>query len=407
MEELRRILFVDDEPKVLQGLRRMLRSMRREWDMDFIESGEAALEVMKEKKYHVVVSDMRMPGMDGAALLKKIKEEYPQTVRIILSGHSDRDMIMESVMPTHQYLSKPCDPELLKATINRACTLLDLLADERIKSMVTQLETLPSLPTLYKKIQEELLSSEPSMNKIKEIIEEDIGMSAKILQLVNSAFFGIPQHVSSPSQAVVLLGLEIVKSLVLSIHIFSQFDQEKIKQCLSIEKLWNHSRLVGNYSKEILGFCKADRKISDFAFLAGMMHDIGKIILAVNLPEDYKKVKELTEEEKMPCHKAEQRVFNLTHAEIGAYLLGLWGLPNPVIEAVAFHHTPEKILVEEPDAMVGVYVANFFAGKNEGLDEEDAGEVMNLSFLEQLGIADRINEWYERLNSNMEKAVNE
>lgn len=188
---MREILFVDDESNVLDGLRRMLRPMRRDWSMNFVDSGEAALEHISHEGCDVIVSDMRMPGMDGVELLGTVGQECPKAVRIALSGHAEMEMLLESVCAAHQYLAKPCDDETLKATIERACALRDLLSDERLTGLVTQLDSLPSLPTLYTEVTEELARSDSSLARAGEIIGKDVAMSAKVLQLVNSAFFGL------------------------------------------------------------------------------------------------------------------------------------------------------------------------------------------------------------------------
>ena len=143
----KRILFVDDEPNVLSGLRRMLRSMRREWFMAFAHSGLEALAMLDDTPFDIVVTDMRMPGMDGAALLKQVMHRHPKTVRIVLSGQADREEILRAVGPIHQYLSKPCDAETIKATLTRACALDGLLPDDHLKELISKMETLPSLPS--------------------------------------------------------------------------------------------------------------------------------------------------------------------------------------------------------------------------------------------------------------------
>jgi len=222
MPNKKRVLFVDDEPRILDGLKRMLRHMRDEWEMSFVESGEAALKVLESARFDVVVSDMRMPGMDGAELLTRVMERYPQIVRIVLSGHADKEMILKTVRPAHQYLSKPCDPEKLRSTVARASALRGLLADELLKQLVSQMSTLPSAPSLYNEVMNELRSGEGSVQRVGEIVSKDVGMTAKILQVVNSAFFGVPRHVESPAQAVSLLGLETIKALALSAQVFSQ-----------------------------------------------------------------------------------------------------------------------------------------------------------------------------------------
>ena len=223
----KRILFVDDEPKILEGLQRTLRSMRQEWEMQFAGSGQEALECLSKEPFDVVVSDMRMPGMDGAQLLKEVMRLYPQIARIILSGHSDQEIVLKSVRIAHQYLAKPCEAETLKSVVTRTCALRELLADDAVRRMVSNMDSIPSLPSLYAEIMEEIQSPNASIQRVGKIISKDMGMTTKILQLVNSAFFGLRRHVSSPSQAVSLLGLDTIRALVLSVHIFTHFDSQK------------------------------------------------------------------------------------------------------------------------------------------------------------------------------------
>ena len=224
----KRIIFVDDEPNLLKGLSRMLRPLREEWEMLFVGSGSDALAALEKDAFDVVVSDMRMPGMDGAQLLAEVAQRYPQIVRIVLSGHMDKEMIYRSVGRAHQYLAKPCDAARLKSTVARACTIRDSLADKFLKELVAGMKSLPSLPSLYIELVEYLQSPEASIQTVGKIIARDVGMTAKILQLVNSAFFGLSRKVGSPSQAVSLLGLDTIRALVLSVQAFSQFDETNL-----------------------------------------------------------------------------------------------------------------------------------------------------------------------------------
>lgn len=353
-----RILFVDDEIRVLQGLKRMLHNMSHEWDMAFSDSGQAALDLMETRKFDVIVTDMRMPGMDGGELLAQVIKRHPNMVRIILSGHSDQTMILKSVKAAHQFLTKPCEADILKSTIVQAYKLQDLLRNEDVKQVVSKVESLPSLPSVYSEIVKEMESPEPSIKKVGDIIEKDIGMAAKMLQLVNSAFFGLPRHVASPSHAVSLLGIDVVKSLVLSIHVFSAFNQSQVYH-FSLNKLWQHSVLVSRFAKRILEIEKLEPSLVDYGFLAGIVHDIGMLVLAANLPDKYELVMRLATEGKLPIHQAEMQVFSTNHSEVGAYLLGLWGLPGPIIETVAFHHQIDECRTDQMSPLIAVYYANY------------------------------------------------
>ena len=389
-----RVLFVDDEPNVLQGLKRMLRGLRGEWEMAFVESAHKALEILDEETFDVLVTDMRMPGMDGAQLLREVTKKYPQIVRIVLSGHSDQELILRSVRPAHQYLSKPCDAEAVKATITRACALRELLGEEALKGVISKTDSLPSLPSLYQEIMAELNSQDASIQKAGEIISKDIGMTAKILQLVNSAFFGLPRHVKSPGQAVALLGLETINALVLSIQVFSQFDNKNISNKF-LEQLWGHSMETGTAARALAKSETEDKMLVDNGFLAGLLHDVGKLVLAASFPEKYARALDSVKETNVPLRSAEAETFGTTHAEVGGYLMGLWGLSDPVVEAIAFHHNPGRCPGRKFTPLTAVHVANALEHE-EGPDslEQNAPEP-DMNYLAELGMEDRLPEWRE------------
>ncbi len=394
---MKKILFVDDQPSVLQGLRRMLHGMRGDWDTSFAESGQEALDLLDKDKFDVIVSDMRMPGMDGAQLLAEVRERYPYIVRIVLSGYSDQETVLRSVAAAHQYLSKPCDVATLKSTISRACSLRALLSNESIQRCISTLKSLPSLPSLYVRLMDELRSPSPSIAKVGEVISSDVGMTAKILQLVNSAFFGISQHVSSPTQAVNLLGFETIKSLVLSAQVFSQFEAQRLPAHLA-SHLWDHSLATGAYARAIARLEDSDVRTSDHAFVAGLLHDVGKLVLAVNLFDRYSKALDLSERENLPLVTAELKTLGVTHAEVGAYLLGLWGLPDPIVEAVAFHHYPAECPTECFIPLTAVHVADIIQHEV----HPDATEVVShadLDHLGRLGLGKRFDAWRDACES--------
>ncbi len=354
---MRRILFVDDEPMVLDGLRRMLRPMRKQWEMEYATSGEEALRIMADGVFDVIVTDMRMPGMDGSQLLYRVRELYPHTVRIILSGQSDKEKLLRSIEPVHQYLSKPCDAEILKATVSRTFAVRRLLENDALANVISKIESLPSLPSMYSEITDEIDSPDGSLAKVGEIISKDIGMSAKILQLVNSSFFGLATHVGNPAKAVSLLGLETVKALVAGIMIFSQFAHPPSPYC-AIEELWNHSVATSCLARDIAGNLNLTREEIDDSFLAGLLHDVGKLILLDRFPQECKTILEVAGSMGRPIVEAEKIVLGTTHAELGAYLLGIWGFSDSVIHGIAFHHRPGECPNAGPGVLTAVHIAN-------------------------------------------------
>jgi HD-like signal output (HDOD) protein len=391
---MKNLLFVDDEPKVLQGLQRQLRAMRGEWNMNFAEGGAKALDFMSTQPVDVIVSDMMMPEMDGSQLLNEVTKRHPNTVRIVLSGHAERGAVMRLVGPAHQYLSKPCNAEELRNAIARAFALRDLLCNEQLKQLATRVKCLPSLPALYTQLNEEFQKEEPSLERAGEIISRDIGMTTKILQLVNSAFFGLPQPISRPSEAVMYLGLNTVRSLVLSLQIFSQFDSET-GRWFSLDALACHCWITGVAARRVAHEERKDANTQEQCFLAGLLHDVGQLILAVGLPGEYQEVLRTSKSLNRPAWEVEQERFGATHAGVGAYLLGLWGLPNPIIEAVAMHHRPAACAVHEFSPVVAVHVADVFVHQRPGANTEVPPPALDLNHLAQLGLADRIEIWRE------------
>ena len=389
------ILFVDDDTLILQGLNRMLRPMRDTWEMTFVENGFEALAQMAKKPFDVVVSDMRMQEMSGAELLDKIKKKYPQAVRIILSGQSEKEEILKSVKSTHQYLSKPCDPGALKTTINRAVTLRDLLRNDRLQRIISGMDSLPSIPSLYIEVVEQLQSPECSIRRVGKTIAKDLGMTTKILQLVNSAFFGIPRHISDTTEAISLLGLDTVKALILTIGIFSKFELSATFH-FEIEQLLEHSIRTGAIAKELALKENFPKHLTDETFMAGVLHDAGKLVLAANMPDQYNEVLERAGSQKISHVEAEQQVLGVTHSAVGAYFVGLWGLSDTTVETIAFHHSPMDCPAAGLLPLTIVHVANGLEHYgNLSASMETPIPNIDYRYLDKLGLTERMPLWHK------------
>lgn len=354
----KRLLFVDDEANLLAGLRRMLRPMRHEWQTTFCNSGPQALAEMARQPFDVVVSDMRMPGMDGAHLLRQVREQYPDTVRLVLSGQADRDAILAGVGPIHQYLAKPCTPDTLIATISRVCVLDEWLPNEMLRQYLCRLETLPSQPHLYQGIIDHLHSDSDSLPDIGRLVAQDAGMSLKVLQLVSTAFLGPKPALAlpHPAQAVKLLGFDAVKIVALAGHGFVPFEPSH-PSGFSIDAFWEHSRAVAWNASLLVKAEGGSRADVDAAYVAGLLHDVGKLALAITRPEQVAEMQQLAGKYQLSPTEAERRVFGqVIHPQVGAYLLGLWGLPSVVVAAVGHHHQPPE--TDSMDCSTAVAMAN-------------------------------------------------
>lgn len=386
---MKRILFVDDEPRVLDGLRRMLRPQRNEWDMAFALGGEAALDHLGAHEIDVIVCDMRMPKVDGLTVLRYVREHAPQVIRIVLSGQTDLAVMSRSVHIAHQFLAKPCEPATLKSAIERVCEFQTLVQDPRLLRVVGQLGELPVLPRAYAELSEALENPETSMRDIVRIVERDIGLAARCLQITSSAFYGLPRRVTTLDQAVSYIGTAVLRDLVLTSEVFSSFKSGGRLTQGRFEWFERHACLVANLAKCLLD----DRELSQQAFLAGMLHDLGRMVIETSGAE----VQLIGEVDGLgrsvgaaPAPNGEP---GISHAEIGAYLLGLWGLPHAIVEAVAYHHRPEHASAARLDVVGAVYIANLLAHEvaDQSIDLLDAPGAAEL--LNALGVEGQVSTW--------------
>ncbi len=387
----KRILFVDDEPLMLSALERSLFLLRPEWEMSFVKGGQEALQAMGKQRYDVIVTDIRMPGMSGVQLLEKVKERYPDCLRFVLSGQADKQTILNTVSPAHQFLSKPCKAEELKRRLAGAFAVRTFMGKAGLREVVSKLGSLPSLPTLFVELTNEINSGDPRMARIANLVSRDMGMTAKILQLVNSSFFGLRTQVSSPSNAVQLLGLDILRALVLSTHVFSKFRTDILDEG-DIAHLWEHSLAVAGYAKRIALMEMSAQPVVDDCFTAGLLHDVGKLVLASAARVKYADVLRVVRESEQSLGMAETEVLGCTHADVGAYLLGLWGLPDSIIEGVAFHHAPSDSFQEGFSPVAATHVASVYHRRQNPTWFQDKTE-LDVEYLRRIGCAEEEEKW--------------
>jgi len=391
-----RILFVDDNPLVLQGLNRSLHSLRAEFDFEFTDSGRSALELMARQPFDAVVSDMKMPGMNGVELLTEVLRLYPQTVRLILSGQTDPELLCRCVGVAHQCLSKPCDSETLKRTVLRAVELTRSLKNAAIKELVIRMDRIPTVPPLYCELVRQLQSPDTSLDAIAAVVQQDPGVTARLLQLVNSSFFGLKRPVSSPREAIAYLGIESLKSLVLSLSAFSQY-KEMEAAGVSLMAIWQHSLRTAELARRLVGARGLSGGMADASFVGGLLHDIGRVVLACNFPEEYATARSLARRQRVTLEKAEEQVFSCTHADVGGYLLGLWGLPPTVVDAIAFHHTPSAAGEDFFTPLTAVHIANVLDCEREA--NAAPAQALDEKYLERLGLQTSIQVWRDILRA--------
>lgn len=401
------ILFVDDEPRVLDGLRRSMRPWREQWEMHFAGGGEQALELMAREPIDVLVTDMCMPEMDGAELLRRVRHRYPGTVRIVLSGQFSKQAGLKAVAVAHQFLPKPSEPIVLHAAVEHSLAVRAIVTVDEIRRAAGAVGALPFRPQTHTALVKALDQADVSMEAIAEVIERDAAVTAKILQVVNSAFLGLSHYVASILSAVQLLGIDNLKQIVLSAEILTSFRPPRSFTEFSVEALHAHSQAAAQVAAKL----PVPPELATQAVMAALLHDIGKLVIACQMPERMERIANAIRSGRLASPDAETEILGANHAEIGGYLLGLWGLPQPIVEAVLRHHRPLSDASAGWTIAEAVVVANALAREAE---ERALGQALTFrpelerSRLETLGSAHLLGSWREeasRIFDRLHRAV--
>ncbi|MBN1676098.1 MAG: HDOD domain-containing protein [Kiritimatiellae bacterium] len=390
----KQILFVDDEPRVMYGLRYMLHTMNREWEMEFVTGSRQALDAMAKHPYDLVVADMLMPEMYGGDLLEEVRKRWPGTVRFILSGYSNKEMIIRSLGATHQYLAKPVNADVLKAMVAQVFYLHDLLPCEPLRTLVLDMRTLPTLEKNEARLFDALNADETSTDTISEIVGGDMAMLAVMLHFVNSAFFGLRHKIENVDHALGTLGLETIRDMFLKGEVLVPFSASQAG-AFPIEDLYQHSVRVSARAAKIMQTLTNEAKPVNDSIMAGLLHGIGLSVLIAGREEAYAGIYKKHLEAKQPLDSLEQEALGATHAQIGGYLLGIWGLPDELSEAVYYHLTPSLCPNATVTPLTAVHVANVLEKEKTLGRDHPAAPKLDSDYLAKLGVQKLLPQWRE------------
>jgi putative nucleotidyltransferase with HDIG domain len=389
----RRILFVDDEPLVLDGLKRSLRPLRSECELVFVKSAEDGLRELQEKSFDVVVSDMLMPGMNGSVFLEQVGRRCPAAVRFILSGYSDRDVLIRCAESAHQTIAKPCNPETLKAVLRRAVEWCEKISNRTIREVICRTGRLPTPHAVRCETVRALGHSAITESELACTVVQDVGMAAMVLKIANSGVFARRKQISSIAEAVASLGLETIRSLAeLKPAAASRNDLNPQWQ-RHAELLCKHSLDTAIGAQTIARIELAEQPLVDESFASGLLHDIGKFLLVSSFPEQYSAAVRLAVDERIDLTEAEKRVFGVSHAETGAALLELWGFSLSTVDAVSHHHFPSLRCSDSFTALTAVHVANAVAHERDRNAGCGSRLLCDSVHLHGIGLAPRLAIW--------------
>lgn len=389
---MKRLLCVGEEQPLWQELRSSSPRFSKEWRAEFAQTGPEALAWAEQGNFDAVVADVQLFDMSGVDLLDEIMQRQPNAFRIILSEHGDLESTVRCIGKAHHHLLKPCDVGMLLSALSQGLTPQSWTPGAQVQNLVGKMRWVPSPPNLYFRIALEMESPSASVETIGEIIAQDPPITAKVLQLANSAVFGLQLQVNQPAEAVAYLGLEATRTLVLLAHTFSEFEGLP-RVGFSVQELWFHSVLVGQFARHVSLLEQQESELGEQAYAAGLLHDLGKILFAANLPAPFGKAVTVAREEQTNLHEVETRLMGANHAEMGACLLAIWGLPAPIVEAVALHHQPSTATLKAFSPLTAVHAADVFAHQMAPDHPEVIPLQLDQAYLQELGLLDRAEFW--------------
>lgn len=404
MNHPKRILIVADNLEEFRNRNRCFEELPREWEVRYSQSTGDAVFCARHSDFDVIFADLSEGPMAGADVLYELRLRQPNSIRFLLTDGLDKDVMTACAKGVHQVLQKPLDGEMLKQALERAELVHELLRDEQIQKLAASIRIFPSRPKVYLELLRELRSPMGSVEAAGRLVEQDLGISAKLLQVVNSAYFGLERRISSPAEAVLHLGTQTAAPLVLALEVFAQFDHLH-PNYFAIDHVWKHSQTVADGARRIAETVTKDPDIIAAAYAAGLLHDIGKLALSINIKEEYGGVLRLARQRGVPVWQAENDAFGATHAAVGAYLLAAWGMPAAVIRAVAGHHAPASTLPLEFTSATAVHLANTLEYARVPLRQAFFGFAPDLDYPAELGLEHFLERFHNRLPSAPSIAV--
>ena len=381
-----RILFVDDEPLMREFYGMVGAMLGSDYEIYTASSGNEGLAFLKRTPVDIVVSDLVMPEMNGQEFMAAVAQTHPESMRVVISAHEDQLTVAQCLMFGHRYFSKPFDLKNLAAVLRRICNLKHQVGSEKLRNVLCGLGALPTPPRIYVRLSKAVNSLFTSLDEVAEIVQEDPGLTLKLLQIANSAYFGSARKIVTPADAIQTVGLEILRALVLCIHAF-KFYQDKNFKSISASELWSHSLRTATAARKLARYENLPTAACEEAFVSGLLHDIGKLVLAANADAEYQEVMQRSRNEGTPVDQVEWEMFGATHAQIGAYLLGLWGLPEPIVTTVELHHSLDLHANTGFTPAAALHVAQFLERSPDRISQLDT------RFLKQIGVENRVSEW--------------
>ncbi len=363
-----KVLIVSDDEKVVADIRKSEEAVFQNASFQFATTEDEAKRLLDSKEFAVVCIEFSTSKINGLEFLSFVKDKYPKTFRVLFTDPSKRERAVYSTTDVHRFINKPLIDQDFVKTIEHFQGLSKYDLDSKTISAILGIGPIPTMPEVYIRLEREINKPEVSIHRIADIISNDPLAAAKVMHIVYSSFYNISKSIVNLVHAINFLGLDIIKSLVLYIKVFILKNQPPEIQNY-LKKIRDHSIDVAKVSKAIMNLECKDRDLIDSAYISGLLHDIGKIIM-VQCSDKSKRMTFVSEQGEENQLEREIEKFGVSHVSAGAYLLSSWNFPSEIISSVASHQNPEIIANGELGLSQIVYIANALVNGNDLLIDE-------------------------------------
>jgi HD-like signal output (HDOD) protein/ActR/RegA family two-component response regulator len=348
-----RIVIAGDGAGRAADLKQALDDLGVEWDVLGCADAASALALQADTAVDAFVCPLRLGTLQGAELLGKLRTAHPGAVRIVLLDKGQESHAVQALDVAHRVLNTPLDASELIEAVDSVADLRMLLDNSELKQTIGRIGSLPPPPRVYIELTQLLRDPDASTSEVAEVLSQDPAIAAKVLRLCNSAYFSGGRQITDMRAAVTRLGMQSLRTLVLASETFGS-----VQSAGSIDRdaMQERALLTSRLSARLLGGSSAE-----LAATAGLLAEVGRLLPGIGAGEDG----------------------GPDYAEAGAYLLGLWGLPMPIVEAVAYHRTPGRVRGAGFWVTGAVHVAAALA----------SGEPVDEGYLRTVGVIDKLPQW--------------
>jgi len=382
-----KILFVTGSQETIQEIKK-IELTDQEFEFFFVRNNVEAINFISKNDIAIVITDFSTPKLNSSEFLSLLQTNFPRIFRVCLSNLKEKERTILLTKSIHRFIKLPLDQKEFINTITDLAKLLSFNLDAKLVTKINGLGAIPVLPDIYQKLEREISRPTFSMNRVAEIIQRDPLVAARVLHIAHSSFFNIPSSVTDLLQAINFLGVNIIKTLVLYVKIFSLSNvSEETQQKLKDIKA--HSTNVAKLAKAIMENESGAKKQIELAYITGLIHDIGKVIL-LQLNDKQKNANYFRSIHDFNSPEIEMNLFGISHVDAGVYILKLWGFQDEIINAVASHHDSSIIKGGAISLKEAVFIANSFSNKF---------EEMSLNISNSFGL-EKFNEWSQLIKTD-------